>query len=936
LELVWGINGKIQLILKLIKVNLRTTSVTLVGLIITLSMVSISLIYIDSNKAQIYLSIFDSEEFEEGVEFIGTKGFSTEIPASTEHSYFLSIQNSLERKIEEFKLGEVLIRDRYTPYYLSSEPISNFSNQSYGITQLGIELDETVLTDCIEGSSLPKNENETIIFSHEVRDLHVNDPVSFSYPYWNQSRKQFYNYSLKITGIITPTSLRNNSDLLDVLPTDRFVAITDISYYFSLINTIERELKRLTNDTIKIRSRIYFVFRFNKQKITPNNVVQVVKDVTLFLETTGLWFYIDDFELTNQGRQIWVITYTITAYKNWLLVFLILSIPSFILTILLVSFSMTLINEQRNKYVHLLQYRGLSSNFIALTLVLESVFVTILASIIGILVGLPFYTWITSSVGFLTFNTNTNQINPLLTPSTGLMTFIIGVSLCLCTQIKPLLHLIRSTGEVNDLNIIKQRKRGFGIFKGNFDLFLLLQGLLGLILIGWIFDVFGDEIIFGSANDLFPILFTLLVLSPLFLLIGVILVFNRFITLVIHFLKNFFWKNNWKTLAFAARNLMKNLQLMTSTTRIIAVAISFLMILAVLPNSFIQFYNDNSYYQAGSNIIIDCYDIVEQEELSLELGKITNLYVSKVLFHSDYYEESQQRVSFLGIEPDFQNVTYWQNYYDDSSLEELVAALFNSETISPVLIDASCAKKEGLHVNDFYFVEGKELTVVGISSYWPGFFSREIKSHFLITSYSFLQNLTSTFLGIEIWCKIMPTANQSVVTEQTWNVSRSFGIGQEQFKVTAAKTTVTDENKLHYAFIWTVINLNFLTSLMIIFLSISLYGAIKLTSQLSDIGLSRALGMKYHQVFLIMFIEPMLLFIISGLPGGFLGLTFFYSFSRLINALLRSLVPPFLLIINFPLIFLLFCSIFLVTAVSGLITSFLATRVNISKVLKVE
>ncbi|MFW9904781.1 MAG: FtsX-like permease family protein [Candidatus Thorarchaeota archaeon] len=930
-----GIIGKIKLIIKLIRVNLRTISVTLVGLIITLSMVSISLISIDSNKAQIYLSIFDSEEFEEGVEFLG---HSSDLPSTSKNTYILSIQNSLEKRIEESKLGEVLIRDRYSPYCMNYKPSSNFSNQSYGITQVGIELDETVITDCIEGSSLPENENETIFVSRGELDLHVNDTFRLSYPYWNYSRQQFYNYnySLKITGIITPTSIRNNSDLLGILPTDQFVAITDFSDYFSLINTIERELTRLTNDTIKIGSGIVFVFRLNKQRITPNNVVQVVKDLTLFLETTGLWFHIDGFELTNQGRQIWVIRSTITAYNNWLLIFLILSIPSFILTVLLVSFSMTLINEQRNKYIHLLQYRGLSSNFIALTLVLESVFVTILASIIGILAGLPFYSWITSSVGFLTFNTNTNLIDPLLTPSTGIMTFIIGVSFCLCTQIKPLLHLIRSTGEINDFNIIKQRKRKFGIFKGNFDLILLLQGLLGLILIGWIFDVFGDEIIFGSADDLFPILFTLLVLSPLFLLIGVILVFNRFIPLVIHFLKNFFWKNNWKALAFATRNLMKNLPLMTNITRIIAVAISFLMILSVLPISLIQFDSDNIYYRAGSDLVIYCSKTVEQEELSLELEKITNLSISKVLFYSDYYEESQQRVSFLGIESDFQNVAHWQNYYDDSSLNELVAALFNSETMYPVLIDASCAKKEGLQVNASYFVEGKELTVVGISSYWPGFFSRELKSHFLITSYSFLQNLTGASSGIEIWCKIMPTANQSVVTAQAWNISRSFGIEQEYFKVTAEKITLTDENNPHVAFIWTVINLNFLTSLIIIFVIIILFCVIKLTSQLSNIGLSRALGMKYHQVFSIMFIEPMLLFITSGLPGAILGLTFFYSFSRLINSLILGLSPPFLMIINFPLIFLLFCSIFLVTAVSGMVTSFLATRVNISKVLKVE
>ena len=118
---------------------------------------------------------------------------------------------------------------------------------------------------------------------------------------------------------------------------------------------------------------------------------------------------------------------------------------------------------------------------------------------------------------------------------------------------------------------------------------------------------------------------------------------------------------------------------------------------------------------------------------------------------------------------------------------------------------------------------------------------------------------------------------------------------------------------------------------------IILFTTVRIASHTTEIGLSRALGMKTKQVFLLMFTEPLILFLISGIPGILFGSFFTLFLLQWTNPLLTlGGGTPFVVYPNLFSIFLIYSSIFVVTLVSGFLASIIGSRANISKILKVE
>lgn len=77
------------------------------------------------------------------------------------------------------------------------------------------------------------------------------------------------------------------------------------------------------------------------------------------------------------------------------------------------------------------------------------------------------------------------------------------------------------------------------------------------------------------------------------------------------------------------------------------------------------------------------------------------------------------------------------------------------------------------------------------------------------------------------------------------------------------------------------------------------------------------------------------LFVLSGIPGGVVGSIFLIFLASILSPLLVP-APPFILDFNLLVILSVYIVIFFVTVVMGIVTSFMATRADISKILKVE
>ena len=102
-----------------------------------------------------------------------------------------------------------------------------------------------------------------------------------------------------------------------------------------------------------------------------------------------------------------------------------------------------------------------------------------------------------------------------------------------------------------------------------------------------------------------------------------------------------------------------------------------------------------------------------------------------------------------------------------------------------------------------------------------------------------------------------------------------------------------------------------------------------------EIALGRALGLKNRQLFLLTFIEPLLLFLLSAIPGTIIGafilmgLAFFYGSGEF-------LTPPLVLDFNLPVILSMYGLLITVMVLFGMITSVSTTRASVAEILKAE
>ncbi|MCK4816232.1 ABC transporter permease, partial [bacterium] len=389
-------------------------------------------------------------------------------------------------------------------------------------------------------------------------------------------------------------------------------------------------------------------------------------------------------------------------------------------------------------------------------------------------------------------------------------------------------------------------------------------------------------------------------------------------------------------------------------TLLIACALSFLMILSTLPLSLQAYTDDQVYYNAGSDMRIPFpygsnLSLIQEMEAQMEsIQGLETTIVTKGTWHFSTSDESYS-VELLGIEEDFSTVAHWKTSYDDQSLQNLVSALYASTAPYPIIIDSISARQENLGLKDIYFPSSEDseavtFTIEGITSYWPGFIQRwSINDRYIITQRPDLMDLSlnvpttvssASNFHVGIWCRIASLTEIDSVVTQVKTVLQQHGFGSNLIIITQDQMNV-DPNILTENFIWIITNFNFITALAAILLIIVLFTLTRITNYATEIGLSRALGMKYRQVFLLMFIEPIIIFSLSGIPGGLAGFLILFGFFNFFAAGFMS-GPPFVLDINLPTLIFIYGSVLFVSITTGLISSYMATRANISHILQVE
>lgn len=938
------LKGRGKLLLQASRINLRRSIITLIGITIAISMTSGSQIYLDSSKNLFFLDAFENSEFSEPLSMYYSKEYEYQIS----NNFVNELPFSINKSLEDHNLEKIIQISNF-PYRIKLQG-SRFYFNGTSIRIVSIKMYEGILTDSIPDSLLPNKSNDVILYTPYEPPFALNSLFNLTFSERFENIPRVYNFTLNPTCIINSSTLNGNSSLNSVISnTDQFYLILPIEKLINISNTL---LSLPFEVHISYYSTYYY--SFNLQSINSQNAESIAKEFIdfsrrgNFREEYGIDIGVDRmcfYILTDANREI----------SGHFFSFLAFSIPAFLLAVLLVFFSLGIINETRLKSLLLLKMRGISSKFVFMVLTVETIILSVLASIAGLFLGIPIYIIIYQTIGFIRFDLT--RIPEILVVSSDTITYTLffGFIFTFFAHLRSIISISRTDLTKLEQSTSKKKQKDHGIVRQNFDAFLLSFGIIGLFLITIIIEILRGEIIYSEeiTNILLPLLGLLSFFTIISLLVGFLYSYNRITPIILNKISSFFWKKDFKYLSIAARNLYIKAKVTTRVTLLIAISISFLMILASVPISVEQYNFDNVSYRQGTDIRISTRKFFPNTErmndFISELEKFSNIQIARVMRISLTQKvggEYKSNINLFSVDNNFSKVAFWKDSYAKQTLEQLISTLTQSNESFPIIIDSFSASRENLTVGDEYISpkimeisETISMKVVGIFDHWPALEDRWDEYHrFVITTHNSFTNLLHPTLEYEtnnyVWCKIIDKSTEKATINQVETLSKTYNLDDWDVR-TIWKELNKDPDSLRDNFEWIVVNFNFLVALLVILILITLFTITRMSSHATEIGLSRALGMKYHQIFLLLFIEPLILFLISGVPGSIFSILLLLYFINLLNPLTSS-PTSFTLFFDPLAVLLIYGSLVLVTISSGFVTSYSASRANISKILKVE
>ncbi|MFW9990783.1 MAG: FtsX-like permease family protein [Candidatus Odinarchaeota archaeon] len=934
---------KFGIAISLSRANLKLLFGSLIGIIVALSMLSASLWYTEVSRPEMYLGFFQQEGYDQ-LRFISW----SRLDGGKSVEEIMDLEKFLEQKISQYGLEQLLVKN---PFSISSNlhEMTSFQNQiDFQMIRGYYGINDSLLDECVAGSRLPINETEVLVIAPADTTLTINDEVEVILNYSDGLTNKFHGLNLTVTGIFTAFTIDEDSIIRKLFSLDEYHFILPLDSFIKLVYNIEEDLGGI-GETKSLDLVNFFTFDIDYRNIDRDRVVESVETLAAFLnemimlykaQKTAIQcdpFFFSKFTLWTLGLYIFLIQ------------FLIFSAPVFLLVAVLVLFSLGLVNEKRLKAVALLKNRGFSGRIVFAVLLLETIFIALLAIGTSTVVGLLIAMFTGTSNGFLAFKNDVSGYSLDIAPLPLLLLFITGIAFTFLTHLPSIISLSRSSITSLEKSASKKKKRKLMLLISQLDVILLVIGLLGMIILTIFIELYRKASYQTSSDTLLfflPFLTLFAFVSPFLFLIGCIFSYNRFIPPGLHLLGRIFWKRDWRLLAKTTRSLSANVKLTARTTLLIAVTISFLVSLVILPYSIQLYLEDSRQYSTGADFTMVLPTLSEDqfEELMTSLEDIDGLNVTRIsraVFEPVTAITGKQRAYFLGIESDFASVAHWKDHYDDESLEELVFTLFNSPFGSATIVDATTAKTltlgQALNI-PLHLQESLKIIPVAIANNFPGIVDSWLpENYYIVCRYSQMTNITNLSrlqLEHEIWGNILPGYDKVAVTVQARKTIERLGFDGSDLRSVLEDIDQSKSGR-DTKLTWQAINYSFLGGLAAIIIVFILHAFASITRSTREIGLDRALGMKKHQFFLLMLTEPIIMFILAGIPGGIIGIVLI---AGLLGIFGQSLFwgPPFVLNLNLAAIISVYGFILLVMIIIGVTISIVAIRANISNILKAE
>ena len=960
--------------------------ISTIGLICSIAIVSSSLLYVDSTKVEIVNTILSSQSqssnFDISIQFSGAypkiniNDINNEISNASSDLIMKSNLDIFHNLTMFYSLNGLVSPISYVPN--PNEP-EIYYNSSIPIIQLNEQLKHDLLYFISGNSSLPSY-NDSIQQAFLLQ-TYLNYPSSqtskFQHNYINIANSSvinlFYNannieqtFPFNITGsgkIILNYTLTNYGYSFDY-PDDTYPALSVIfnRYGFGGPTLFVNNLTEIMNKIQPDQDNNYYTqftayggFKIDFSKIDPFSITSKASDLGKFKfslqdSLVNLNFY---QSLKSHGYYMNVdfpnqyiydgISSTITSIIFNMLLY---ALPIIIVALFMTNYSFGLIHTNVVRQIGIFKTRGASKNLLFFFELIDFLIIMFISMVIGAIAGLPISSIVTKTSFLLSFNNPKNY--DIIT--TFLLNFssIIESLFYFAVLISMIVNL-RRVFKLASLPIVETEnptEKGEPYWKKHYlDVISFLYGTISYVIL-----------IYLTTNPNYvqtigPVIIIFLFLSlpcPFAMVIGAILIVNRFIPILLNWVGSKLWEASGGLLAFSFKNVIRHRQASTRAVMLIASLLTFLLLFYSMPYSQVAYEQKISLFNNGAEGVIKISNI-DSNNLTLIKEKIQNItsildsnFSDSLSGFSPYFSTAITDNNQFFIEFKFINAS---SYYQASAINQLDPGvtydlqrdlkLLQSENKS-IIIGQQSFNSRFLSINESLSVNGPtsifEFPVIDTYKSWPSttiytydsIIYAVIDMNYLLNNNNFSSQFFNGVRDFGFYLNFKDSVNRTLIANELTTI----------FHLQTSLSNSDIQNwdpmtKLNFQFELGQINTNVLMSLIIGVIIIIMFAYMQLNDRKREIYTERAIGMKLSQTSVLFFIEGIILLMSGVIIGTFLGY-FFVQMMALFQTQ-GNQIPSYDVLTPWNLVLITYTALCMLAVLSALIPAYYVTKQDISK-----
>ncbi|OLS26551.1 MAG: hypothetical protein HeimC3_08700 [Candidatus Heimdallarchaeota archaeon LC_3] len=612
------------------------------------------------------------------------------------------------------------------------------------------------------------------------------------------------------------------------------------------------------------------------------------------------------------------------------------ALPVVLIAIFLAYFSFGLIRKQKLQILGIYLSRGISKTQFFVFIIFEMILTLIIGLIIGIFLSIPVTAFVIRSSGFLEFDRSLFLSAELLTVDLVQLLAQYGILLAFAINILQITNYLTFSIKDVERESVEERENPFWRRK-YLDILFLAFGLTFYLIT--VYSI--------NLGSILPseLIATFSIPAPIFIILGSAMFISRIFPILTNILATILWEKRGSLFSFSLKNI--TMRRYSTTRALILIALSFAFMISFLsfPHSYISHEETTLQYQIGADISIR---LVNEEINNTFYEETLFNYSNDIVSYSPVITADFVGNSIMAVNTSTFSKSAWMKDYFIEDLSKSLQKLNEGNDSLILYKDNLEASKRDIGDKFVWFSKSDlnqsayVFTVKSTFNYWPMLLEYKTQypgtDLFGVMSLETFYNFKSEFgnqsddiiTNQEAYLYIKPktSLNQSEFRE---SMLTQKGIGP--IRLFEEESSELFDNAMYFTLIGQINNDIFYT-IIITVLVILMFGFMQLVERSREIATERSFGMTLKQNFSLIFFEILWILIIGIFSGVILG--YFFSSLFLLGVTLGIGFPPFIMIYPISLIFSFILLLLILSIVFSLIPAYVSTKIDITKLLRVE